>query len=41
MTGCSSGENCETNLVYARSGAANTGELIEAVADRITDPLKA
>jgi uncharacterized metal-binding protein len=31
MAGCSCGSNCETNLVYACSGAANTGLLADQV----------
>jgi uncharacterized metal-binding protein len=31
MAGCSCGENCETNLIYACSGAANTGLLADQV----------
>lgn len=31
MPGCACGGNCETNLVYACSGAANTGLLADQV----------
>ena len=31
MAGCSCGGNCETNLIYACSGAANTGHLADQV----------
>lgn len=31
MAGCSCGGNCETNLIYACSGAANTGLLADQV----------
>lgn len=35
MTGCACGSNRDTNLVYACSGAAITGKLIEVIAERI------
>ena len=31
MAGCTCGGNCETNLIYACSGAANTGLLADQV----------
>ncbi len=31
MAGCTCGGNCETNLIYACSGAANTGNLSDQV----------
>jgi uncharacterized metal-binding protein len=38
---CSCGSDAPINLIYACSGVAHTGELIEAVAERVANRILA